>query len=226
MKYVLALTAFFSAFNASAQTDAIGAFNKHIVERWTEDYIRISQYRVKGTVYLLGEPFKGDITYANGTELVDNKLLYDTYHQKAGPEVNGAIMVADVPVSQFVLRMPEKFGGQQLLFKEATQFGKDAKGYYNVLFSSDRFSLLKQFRSKLISDPSDPYSKDIKLLEQYYEYYVYVPATQSLKKVKLKEKDLQGALGVPGFAAAASQEGLNLSVEGDVVQLMKVLASK
>lgn len=226
MKHLLALTALFSALSASAQTDAIGAFNKHIVEKWSEEYIRISQYRVKGTVYLLGEPFNGDISYTNGTALVDNKVLYDTYHQKAGPEVNGAIMVADVPVSQFVLRMPEKFGGQKLLFQEAAHFGKDAKGFYNVLFSSDKFSLLKQFRSKLISDPSDPYSKDIKLLEQYYEYYVYVPATQSLKKVKLKEKDLQPALGVTNLAATASQEGLTLSVEGDVVKLLKVLAGK
>lgn len=225
MKYFLALTAFFSAFNVSAQTDAIGAFNKHIVEKWSEDYIRISQYRVKGTVYLLGEAFSGDISYDNGTALVDSKILYDTYYQKAGPEVKGAIMVADVPVSQFVLRMPDRLGGQKLLFQDAAHFGKDAKGFYNVLFSGEKFSLLKQFRSKLVSDPSDPYSKDIKLLEQYYEYYVYNQASQSLKKIKLKEKDLQNAIGGQELFAAR-QDGLDLSKEADVVKFMKVVNSR
>jgi len=50
----------------NAQTDAIGDFNKHVIEKWTEDYIRVSQYRVKGSPYLLGESFDGELTMKTG----------------------------------------------------------------------------------------------------------------------------------------------------------------
>src|SRR5687767_15408519 len=67
-----------------AQTDAIGNFNKHVIEKWSNDYIRIGQYRVKGTPYLLGESYPGYITYMNGGAVMDVKVLYDIYNQKAG----------------------------------------------------------------------------------------------------------------------------------------------
>jgi outer membrane protein assembly factor BamE (lipoprotein component of BamABCDE complex) len=49
----------------------------------------------------------------------------------------------------------------------------------------------------MVADPAEMYSKDIKLFEQYYDYYIYNRATAELNKVKLKDKDVLEALGNP-----------------------------
>ena len=60
MKQVLIIFAFFSALMVNAQPDPIGNFNKHVIEKWTHEYIRVSQYRVKGSPYLLGDSSKAN----------------------------------------------------------------------------------------------------------------------------------------------------------------------
>jgi len=63
MKQILSFFAILSALMVNAQPDPVGNFNKHVIEKWTHDYIRVSQYRVKGSPYLLGESFNGDINH-------------------------------------------------------------------------------------------------------------------------------------------------------------------
>ncbi len=107
---------------AKAQTDAVGNFNKHVIEKWAEEYVRIGQYRVKGTPYLLGESFPGYITYMNGGAVMDVKILYDIYYQKAGVDTEGKMMESDNEVKEFMIAFPEKFGGDKLLFRSSAFF--------------------------------------------------------------------------------------------------------
>ena len=180
----------------NAQPDPIGNFNKHVIEKWTHEYIRVSQYRVKGSPYLLGESFNGDITMKTGVVTVDKKILYDIYDQKVGVDLDKKFVSPDGEVSGFFIQLSENFGGEKLNFINAANLPKvSLKGYLNVIADGSKFAFLRQYRIRLVADPADMYSKDIKLFEQYYDYYIYNRATAELNKIKLKDKDVLEALG-------------------------------
>ena len=205
-----------------AQTDAIGNFNKHIIEKWSNDYIRIGQYRVKGTPYLLGESYPGYITYMNGGAVMDVNILYDIYNQKAGVDTDGQMMESDNEVREFMLSFPEKFGGGKLLFRSSAFFGlPELKTYFNVLYDGEKMSLLKAYKSRLIGDPSNLYSKELKIFEQYYEYFLFDKNAKSLKKIKLREKDILNELNDSGkLKNYVKAHSLDLSKEKDLIALI------
>ena len=186
----------------NAQPDPIGNFNKHVIEKWTHDYIRVSQYRVKGSPFLLGESFDGDITMKTGVVTVDKKILYDIFDQKVGLDLDKKFVAPDGEVSGFFIQLPEAMGGEKLNFINASNLPKvNLKGYLNVLADGAKFAFLRQYKIRLVADPAEMYSKDIKLFEQYYDYYIYNRATAELNKIKLKDKDVLEALGNPSVPA-------------------------
>lgn len=204
--------------------DAVGDYNKHVASNWSGAYVRIGPYQVKGTPYLLGESFPATITYKSGKASTNNKLLYDLYNQKAGIDLNNEIYEADDMIEQFVIHLPEKFGGQKLLFKNANHYGNtDVKGYLNVLQDGSKVTFLKAYKIKLAADPTNTLVKDVKVFEQYYEYYLYNKSSQQLQKIKLKEKDVIKELGDAEFVKnyKTSNGDANLSKEADLIQLIK-----
>ncbi len=196
MKQFFTFIAVLGILMVNAQPDPIGNFNKHVIEKWTHEYIRVSQYRVKGSPYLLGESFNGDITMKTGVVTVDKKILYDIYDQKVGVDLDKKFVSPDGEVSGFFIQLSENFGGEKLNFINAANLPKvSLKGYLNVIADGSKFAFLRQYRIRLVADPADMYSKDIKLFEQYYDYYIYNRATAELNKIKLKDKDVLEALG-------------------------------
>lgn len=195
MKPIITLILVSLFITAQAQPDAIGDFNKHVIEKWTEDYIRVSQYKVKGSPYLLGESFDGEIQMRTGIKVANQKLLYDIMEQRVGTELNKKLIEPDGDIISFVLRLPEKFGNEQLEFINVSSLAKsNAKGFLNVIASGPKVSFFRQYKTRLVPDPTNMYSKDLRIFEQYYEYFLYDHAKQSLQKVKLREKDIREAL--------------------------------
>ena len=164
-----------------AQPDAIGDFNKHVIEKWTEDYIRVSQYRVKGSPYLLGESFDGQVIMRSGIKISNQKILYDILDQRVGTEIDKKLIEPDGEVASFFIQLPEKFGSEKLEFLNASNLSKtNLKGYLNVIATGSKISFLRQYKSRLVPDPLNMYSKDIRIFDQYYEYYLYNHGTQLL----------------------------------------------
>jgi hypothetical protein len=198
MKQIFTFIAVLGVLMVNAQPDPIGNFNKHVIEKWTHDYIRVSQYRVKGSPYLLGESFNGDITMKSGVVTVDKQILYDIYDQKVGFDLDKKFVAPDGEVSSFFIQLSENFGGEKLSFINAANLPKvNLKGYLNVIADGSKFAFLRQYRIRMVADPAEMYSKDIKLFEQYYDYYIYNRATAEMNKIKLKDKDVLEALGNP-----------------------------
>jgi len=223
---LLALLAFI--FNESlAQTNTVGEFNKFIAQNWAGDYIRIGQYKVKGSPYLLGESFPGTLTFKGGAKS-DTKILYDLYNQKVGADVKNNILQSDQAVEEFSISLPAKFGGTSLSFKSTDLYGNSSlKNYFNVLEDGAKFSLLKLFKIKLASDPTNMLDKEIKLFEQYYEYYLYNKATKGLNKIRLREKDIAKQLGDESFVKGfTGNEAFDISNEGDVIKLIQGFNNK
>ena len=205
-----------------AQTNTVGEFNRFIAQNWSGDYIRIGQYKVKGTPYLLGESFPGTLTYKGGAKS-DTKILYDLYNQRAGADVKNSILESEQAVEEFSISLPAKFGGNTLLFKSTELYGNGSlKNYFNVLEEGPKATFLKLFRIKLISDPSNMMDKEQKVFEQYYEYYLYNNTTRELGKIKLKEKDIVKQLGDEEFVKSFISKGnLDVSNEVDVIKLIQ-----
>lgn len=188
---VFCLTASFS----NAQPDPVGNFNKHVIEKWSHDYIRVSQYRVKGSPYLLGEPFDGSIEMKTGLKTEDKKVLYNIYEQKVGFEMNKELVAPDGDVKSFKIQLSDKFGGEQMYFINADLLAKSpVKGFLNVFVDGPNAALYRQYRNRLVADPSEMYSKDIRMFEQYYDYYLENKKTGVFERVKLKEKDFASVL--------------------------------
>jgi hypothetical protein len=210
-----------------AQVDPVGQFNRHVVENWKDEYLRIGQYKVRGTPYLFGESFPGTLTFKGGAKSNAN-ILYDLYNQKAGADVKNSILESDLAIDEFTIILPAKFGGTTLLFKNTETYGNTSlKNYFNVLEDGAKVSLLKIFKIKLLSDPSNMMDKDLKIFEQYYEYYIYNKTTKELNKIKLKEKDIAKQLGdelfVKNFLATAD---FDVSKEVDAIRLIQAYNNK
>ncbi len=215
---VLALT----IFQCRGQIDPVGAFNRHIMEAWKGEYVRIGPYRVKGTPYLLGESFPGNITYKGGKTVANAKILYDIYHQKVGIDTSKQMFEADEPVETFYINLPEKFGRQKLLFKNCYVFGKpEMNCFFNVLSDGSKVTFLKAFKTQLFQDPTNNMAKDLRVFNQYFEYYIYSKSTGDINKIKLRKKDILKELGNEKVIVDyMSSNEIDLSKEADVIKLI------
>lgn len=194
------LVLLFSAERSISQIDPVGNFNRHVFEKWTGEYIRIGGYRVKGSPFLLGEAFNGIITYKDGKTVSNEKILYNLYSQKAGIDINKQIFERDIPLESFSINLPEHLGGEKLLFNNSYVYGRpELKGFLNVLEDGNRATLLKMFKIKLVTDPTNNLDKDRKVFEQYSEYYIYLKSSKTLHSIKTRKKDILKVLSQDNF---------------------------
>jgi hypothetical protein len=212
---------------AAQGADPIGSFNRYVIESWAGQYVRIGSYKVKGSPFLLGEPFPGKIKY-NGDDFVPTaKILYNLVDQIAGPEVGpGQIFVADnKELEEFVVFLPEKFGGGQMHFKSGKFYGvQKTAAFYSVLAEGPVAGLLRYYKVQYITDPSNPLDKDFKVFDQVAEYYIFDPKAVKLERVKLNKKDILGALKfVPNSEAKANEMGVDYTMEAGVISLVQTL---
>jgi hypothetical protein len=175
-----------------AQVDPLGEYNRNIAANWKGEFIRIGQYKVKGSPFLMDQAFSGSIKYFGGKSIKNVNILYDLYNQKAGIEDGGkkSIFTADEPIEEFIIKMPSENEGQILLFRNGVVFGNAEKAtYYNVIQDGD-IAFLKLFKIKLIPDPNSMLDKEIKIFDQYAEYYLYSKKMNKLEKIRLRIKDV------------------------------------
>lgn len=221
--WALIVVFFFSVPGYSyCQIDPVGDFNRHIAETWKGDYIRIGAYKVKGSPFLLGESFPGIVTYKDGKTVTDEKILFDLYNQKAGIAIKDEIFERDVPIESFSMNLPERMGGQTLLFKNSEVFGKpDLHCYFNVVEDGGKVTLLKVYKSKLAADPTNNLDKDLKVFQQYYDYYIFVKSSKTLNNIKLRKKDIVNEFGDNEFIKNyISNNQVDFSKETEVKKLL------
>ena len=225
-KLFLFIFLYFLVFNSFGQLDAIGTFNRFVIETWSAQYVRIGNYKVKGTPLLFGDAFPGKIKFQGASASQPAKVMYNLYEQKAGPGTNGEMLVTDQLVEEFTLELPEKFGGVPLSFKHCSMFTKDnLKVYFNVLVEGSSIAFLKVYKIRMIADPSNMMDKELKVFEQYYDYYlINYKGSGKVEQVKLKKKDIEKELGsLPGAAAIFKSNEFEYGTEADVIKLVNAL---
>lgn len=213
-----------TTFLSFAQVDPLGAYNRHVVSNWNGSYMRVGNYHVKGNPYLFGESFSGTIDYKGGESVTGIKVLYDLYNQRAGIDLkNNEIFEAEAGVDRFVIDLPEKFGGRKLLFMNGDAFGQTGKKeYFNVLEDGSKVTFLKAYRIRLLPDPTNEMNREMKLFDQYFEYYIYQKGTKQLNKIKLKEKDILKEVNADQATKEKIKKGeIDLGNEAQVILFIK-----
>lgn len=223
IKFSLLTTLLIVSLSGISQLDPLGQYNQNIAANWKGEYIRIGPYKVKGSPFLFDQSFTGSIKYFGGKSATNVKVLYDLYNQKAGVEEvsKKEIFTASEPIEEFLITLPASLGGQALLFRNGVSFGNaEQPVYYNVL-QDGTITFLKLFKIKLIPDPSSMLDKEVKIFEQYAEYYLYSKKSNKLQKIKLRQKDVANFIGDEHFIKMQMQgTGVDYSKEADISKLI------
>ena len=183
----------FIALNATSQVipDPISTYNKHLAERWSGEYMQVSQYRVKGSPYFLGKAFPGTLKFADGNTQNNVQIIYDLYNEKVSFEKDSIIFELAKLIREFSMMLPAEYGNTNLVFRNSASFGDSKKtGFYNVISESGRYVFIKEFKIKLVPDPANTLAKDYRMFEQYYEYFLYDTASRNMEKIKLNRKSV------------------------------------
>lgn len=181
----------FSPVFAQVIVDPLAAYNKHLAERWSGEYMQVSQYRVKGSPFFLGAAFPGTLKFHNGNTKNNVQIKYDLYNEKVSFETDSLVFELDKLISEFSIMLPAEYGNTNLVFRNAASFGDPKKkGFYNVISESGKYVFIKEFKLRLVPDPANTLAKDYKMFEQYYEYFLYDTASRNMEKIKLNKKSV------------------------------------
>ena len=171
-------------------SDPLPTYNKNLAERWSGEYMQVSQYRVKGSPYFLGQSFPGILKFEDGNTKND-LVIYDLYNEKVGIDKDSSLFELNKLIKEFSIMLPAEYGNTNLVFRNAASFGDSKKkGFYNVISEYGKYIFIKEFKIKLVPDPSNTLAKDYKMFEQYYEYFLYDTASRIMKKIKLNKKSV------------------------------------
>ena len=213
---------------ASAQQipDPLAAYNKNLAERWSGEYMQISQYRVKGSPYFLGKAYPGILKFADGRTRNGVWIRYDLYNEKVTIELDSVFMELNNEISEYSIILTD-YGGKNLVFRNATAFGDSKKkGFYNVLGESRRYRFLKEYKLKLVPDPVNSLAKDYRMFEQYFDYYLFDSTTRNMKKIKLNKKNISSFFeDKEAVENAIKINNIDLSSEDGVLLLLTKIDS-
>ena len=216
----------FSQLSAQIIADPLPAYNKQLAERWAGEYMQVSQYRVKGSPYLLGKAFPGTLKFNDGTKNCV-LIIYDLYNDKVGIEKDSLFFEVDKLISEFSIMLPAEYGNINLVFKNAASFGDSKKkGFYNVISESGKYVFMKEFKLKLVPDPVNSLAKDYRMFEQYNEYILYDTASRNMKKIKLNKKSVSSFFqNKGGVEKEINDSKIDVSTEAGVSLLLTRIGS-
>lgn len=104
--------------------------------------------------------------------------------------------------------------------------GHTTNSLYEVMASGPKVHFLKYHRCR-IAEQKRMGVPDKKEFIKEEDYYIYVPATGSIKKVKLNKKDIEEALSaVPEAAKTAEEQKTNFKKEAGVRSLVAAINGK
>ena len=208
--------------------DPLAAYNKNLAERWSGEYMQISQYKVKGSPYFLGKAFPGILEFADGTKTNGVRILYDLYNETAGIESDSGFIQLDKEISEYSILLPQEYGGKNLVFRNATAFGDPKKkGFYNVLGESRRYRFLKEYKLKLVPDPVNSLAKDYRMFEQYSDYFLYDSIARNMKKIKLNKKSVSSFFAdKDAIENTIKDNNIDISSEDGVILLLKMIDAR
>lgn len=175
--------------------DAAQAYNRLLIEKSNGSYIQIGNYKVIGTPYLYGEKNGGDL-FAKGETAYNIYLSYNSYNQtiefysSSNPEKS--LVKESYDVDSFVLKQNSNSGiTQRIKFFNGTSLGAKDKGFYQLMYNGDKFTLYKKYKSVLAIVSTNYIQTELRQFDLNYDYYYFNSETKQLKKLKMTNNALR-----------------------------------
>ena len=195
MKYKLIFSIFFIAISFAinaqqlAYVDAAQAYNRLLIEKSGDSYMRIKNYKVIGSPYLFGQKNKGDL-FANGETAFNIELSYNTYNNEiefySASNPKQPLTKEVQQVDSFIIHKNPGAGiNEHLKFINSKLISDDDKEFYQVIQKGNKFDLYKKYSAQLGIVSTNYIQSELRQFDLNYEYYFLDIKTKELKKIKL-----------------------------------------
>lgn len=195
---------FWTYAQSGSYTDPGQAYNRLLLEKNTNSYYRIGNYKVIGSPYLFGEDEIGSI-YSPSGSLQNIKVRYNTHSQQleASAEHDGSVLFKDVNDADSFVLLPSKNHVNSMVFINKKLLNARSKGFFLEVYKGMNFSLYKDYNSDLAIVPTNYVQADLRQFELNYNYYYDNDLAGGTKLLKPTEsylkKEFKGKIDMNEF---------------------------
>jgi hypothetical protein len=250
MKYFSLLVCVFALFTAKAQfnpansqfataapnpqalasyVDAAVGYSAWALGNNENSFKRIGGYKVKGTPYLFGGAYKGDV-YAKkqvGKQVV---VGYDTYQQQLEIYMGSKdpIVKGFTEIDSFVLRADSNtLFKEDLFFLNAGLLDSTKNFFIAEVFRGKRFSLYKAYQSLLGVVSENYVQSELRQFDLNFDYYYFDEFQPGLHKMKLSPRYLKGEFNkLIDVNKILELENLNRNPQSELLKIFLLLEEK
>ena len=202
--------------------DAAIGYSAWALENNENSYKRIGAYKVRGTPYLFGGAYNGDV-YAKNQ--VGKKVIigYDTYQQQLEIYIGSVdpILKHLNEIDSFTLRKDTNTYFKEDLFFVNSQLLDSSKHLFLVqVYKGKRFSLYKHYYSKLGIVSENYVQSELRQFDLNFEFYYHDNTKHQLKKIRLAPKFLKNEFGeFLNVGSVIDLEGLNRNPQFELLKI-------
>jgi len=198
-KFLISGLLFFPyCFSANAQSksfsDPAQMYNRLLLEK---DNLtsKVGNYTVKGTPYLYGGGIKGKL-FIHNENAIEVLISYNTYEgalEYANTSTSGSILLQPtVTVDSFLINKNQDLKiDNDLFFVSNKELYSTENGYYQVLYTGEKYGLYKKYKSTLGIVSTNYVQSDLREYQLDVEYYYLNKEVNVLKKLKTSFSSLK-----------------------------------
>jgi hypothetical protein len=173
--------------------DAAVGYNAWALANNENSFKRIGGYKVKGTPYLFGGAYKGDV-YAKNQVGKQVTVGYDTYQQQLEVYMGSKdpIVKGFTEIDSFVLRADSNtYFKEDMFFLNAGLFDSTKNFFIMKIYEGKRFSLYKAYHSVLGVVSENYVQSELRQFDLNVDFYYFDNAKKGLTRLKLSPKFLK-----------------------------------
>lgn len=206
----------------AGMVDAALGYSAWALENNENSFKRVGAYKVRGTPYLFGGAYNGDV-YAKGQ--VGKKVIigYDTYQQQLEIYLGAKDPIVKhlSEVDSFTLRADSNsYFKEDMLFVNAHQFDTTMKIFLMEVYKGKRFSLYKYYYSKLGIVSENYVQSELRQFDLNFEFYYHDSQEKKLTRLKLAPKFLRNEFDkYVNVKSLLDLEGLNRNPQFELLKI-------
>ena len=177
-----------------AYVDPAQAYNRLLIEKSGDSYMRIKNYKVIGSPYLFGQKIKGDL-FAKGETATNIELSYNTYNNEVefySKSNSSQPLIKEVhQVDSFTIyKNPAAGVNENIHFINGSFLFDDGKSFYQVIQKGQHCDLYKKYSGELAVVSTNYIQSELRQFDLGYNYYYLDHKNKKLNKLKVSNSGL------------------------------------
>src|SRR5690606_4454233 len=177
-----------------AYVDPAQAYNRLLIEKSDDSYMRIKNYKVIGSPYLFGQKIKGDL-FAKAETATNIELSYNTYNNEVefySKSNSSQPLIKEVQqVDSFTIyKYPAAGVNENLYFINGRFLYDDGKSFYQVIYKGQHYDLYKKYSGELAVVSTNYIQSELRQFDLGYNYYYLDHKNKKLNKLKVSNSGL------------------------------------